>query len=375
MNAAGSVQDEPRCSEIDGMASRREFIAGVVGGGLLGATAGRLLSATGGELPSKCLDVRDFGARGDGRNDDSKAVQAAIDQAVGLGTIVYCPAGEYPIGIEIGDGVQIICESGTIFRAAGPSSVVRITGDNTALWNVEVLGSHNGQQSSRGLAAHCIEVRGSNVHVANVRSGGARYDSLYIRAGHDIRLHGCSFGPTARNTCSIVKGADIWFQGCEFFQDRSTSSSEFNGLYLYDIEPEPPNEVVGVSHINCIFKTDLEHDYAGVILDSAANRAGEPDVSFYGCRFIRGDQIAPAIRIRNGNVYRGLTLVNNTFEGMVLINDKLIMLSDSILLKNQHLGRRFSYNVILDRVILVHHQATGWSGLRTTDATVRVGSS
>lgn len=358
------------------MATRRKFIVGVMGAGLLGATAGRLLlSETDGELPSECLNVRDFGARGDGINDDSKAVQAAIDQAVGPGAVVYCPAGEYPLGIEIGDGVQVICERGTIFRAAGPGSVVCVTGDNTGLWNVEVVGSHKGQQSSKGLAAHCIEVRGSNVHVANVRSGGARYDSLYLRAGHNITVHACSFGPTARNTCSIVKGADIWFQRCEFFQDRSTSSSEFNGLYLYDIEPEPPNEVVGVSHTSCIFKTDLEHDYAGVILDSAANRAGEPDVSFYGCRFLRGDQIAPAIRIRNGKEYRGLTLVRNTFEGMVLINDDLIVLTDSILLENEHLGRRFSYNVILDRVMLVNHQATGWSGLRTTDATVRVGSS
>jgi hypothetical protein len=57
---------------------------------------------------------------------------------------------------------------------------------------------------------------------------------------------------------------------------------------------------------------------------------------------------------------------------MVLANDRPVVLSDSTLLRNEHAGSRFAYNVTLDRVLLVGHRGAGWTGLRTTDATVRV---
>jgi hypothetical protein len=44
------------------------------------------------------ISVKDFGATGDGSNDDTTAIQAAIDSAIALGRALYFPAGTYKTG-------------------------------------------------------------------------------------------------------------------------------------------------------------------------------------------------------------------------------------------------------------------------------------
>src|SRR5690606_8908402 len=41
------------------------------------------------------VNVRDFGAKGDGKTDDSESIQAAIDHAETEGSIVIIPKGKY----------------------------------------------------------------------------------------------------------------------------------------------------------------------------------------------------------------------------------------------------------------------------------------
>ena len=44
------------------------------------------------------LDVRTFGARGDGISDDTDAVQQAIDEGARSGRAVYISPGRYSVG-------------------------------------------------------------------------------------------------------------------------------------------------------------------------------------------------------------------------------------------------------------------------------------
>src|SRR5690606_21237259 len=75
-------------------------------------------------LPTRqcCYDVnvRDFGARGDGTQDDAPAIQAAIDAAekAGGGT-VRLPAGHYKVS-----GQLVIGGSRILLRGAGPDRTV-----------------------------------------------------------------------------------------------------------------------------------------------------------------------------------------------------------------------------------------------------------
>lgn len=62
------------------------------------------------EAGTACLNVRTFGARGDGSGDDTVAIQKAIDEAeAGKGSIVFFPSGIYVVSqITLRQGISLI---------------------------------------------------------------------------------------------------------------------------------------------------------------------------------------------------------------------------------------------------------------------------
>lgn len=71
------------------------------------------------ERNGQILNVRDFGAKGDGTSDDSAAIQAAIDAAKNNSSIKF-PAGIYPVA-----NLSVKNRAGLTFVGAGRSSVIR----------------------------------------------------------------------------------------------------------------------------------------------------------------------------------------------------------------------------------------------------------
>jgi polygalacturonase len=60
-----------------------------------------------------CLNVQDFGARGDGNSLNTGALQAAIDMAAALGASVRVPSGNYLTGsLFLKSGVTLHLEPG-----------------------------------------------------------------------------------------------------------------------------------------------------------------------------------------------------------------------------------------------------------------------
>jgi hypothetical protein len=81
---------------------------------------------------SQLLNVKKYGARGDGKTDDTKAVQATIDAAIKLSKpIVYFPAGIYVIGSyhltnNYLENYCIRIHSGITFKGSGNNSVIKL---------------------------------------------------------------------------------------------------------------------------------------------------------------------------------------------------------------------------------------------------------
>jgi hypothetical protein len=99
---------------LKGIGSLAAFAAFTEGAGLHVASA----SVRSEEEPKGVLSVRDFGAKGDGKTDDTVAFQKAIDAAHEMGgNIVFIPRGDYLIGGTLEVREHVVLEG--VFR--GPT--------------------------------------------------------------------------------------------------------------------------------------------------------------------------------------------------------------------------------------------------------------
>lgn len=158
------------------------------------------------------LNVRDFGAVGDGTTDDSDAFLAALDSAAVNGSIVYMPVGIYRIKktLEIEDGVSIVGEgaggdplqtpfNGSLIRYEGTKTAIKLKGHNSQVKDF-VVRDHGGQATcgikiiANGRmveSAHFFNVlisgfvNGKAIHLKAVNGGGIAYTTFYhVRVRH-----------------------------------------------------------------------------------------------------------------------------------------------------------------------------------------------
>lgn len=118
--------------DADARRTRRDFLvaAGAVGAGMLLASAGGVAAAdekNAGERSEpmaerNTLNVRDFGAKGDGKTDDTKAIQKALDSAAATQGTVFVPEGLYMSGeLRMSPGTAFAAfRYGAIARARAP---------------------------------------------------------------------------------------------------------------------------------------------------------------------------------------------------------------------------------------------------------------
>lgn len=152
------------------------------------------------------VNVVDYGARGDGRTDDTHAIQAAIDAAAGGGSV------EFPRGVYMVRSLKIHNKGTTLIGAARwGTRLVRLSGDKPLL---DMSGAGTGVGHLRYCSVINLMLSGNNLAGVLVRSYYA--DNLVFR---DVNFIHCKGVAT-----DLIEVWDSRFEACTWEDCGSTQS-------------------------------------------------------------------------------------------------------------------------------------------------------
>lgn len=217
------------------------------------------------------VNVRDYGATGDGSTDDTAAIQSAIDEA-GDGNIVFIPAGTYMINdtgltainpcIIQGVGEASILQK--ITNTSGSYVMLTVNGGST-VQNLTFIGDWESHVASTGEYGHCVVATGGgNIAIRDCLMESAWGDGIYINATDSVTVDNCKVQYNRRNNISIIKGQNhivtnsLLLKAGHRKSDNALGTSPRAGI---DLEPNSGDSLGNTKIIGCEFQ---RNDAAGI---------------------------------------------------------------------------------------------------------------
>jgi nitrous oxidase accessory protein NosD len=134
------------------------------------------------------VDVRWFGTVGDGVQDDSSAVSAALNSGVAE---VIVPAGQYKVGpLAVPDTVRHIHGAGELLQAADAQNILNVVGvDNLQIEGLTFIGVGGNLSESRNTGID-VSANSSDIRIFNNRFGGLRHHAVHVKGSTDLQIAG-----------------------------------------------------------------------------------------------------------------------------------------------------------------------------------------
>jgi len=264
--------------------ARRLFLhrAAALGAAALLAPWARLAGAAAGVT----VDVRAKGARGDGRSDDTAAIQAAIDALPAAGGTVRVPPGNYMIdasrGLSLRSNMRLELAPEAQLTAL-PNALKRY--HVVKVWRVEnvqivggrVVGERDQHQGSKGEWGYGISIQASrNVTVTGTRVANCWGDGMWIGAKGRGPAAQLSTDVTLRNVVSTNNRRQGLSLGpCQRVRIFDSTFSDTHGTAPQsgiDLEPMGQGETRDVLIQGCTMTgnkgcgVEMHHSVAGVVI-------------------------------------------------------------------------------------------------------------
>jgi polygalacturonase len=315
-------------------AARREFLRRslALGAAVLFAP----LSRGGGAAARKVIDVRSRGARGDGRSDDTTAIQAAIDALPASGGTVRVPAGNYMVDaarairlrsnvrLELAPDAQLTALPNALRRY----HVIRVWRvENVQIVGGRIVGERDRHRGDKGEWGYGINIQAArNVTVEGIHISDCWGDGMWIGAfgrganadlSEDVtvrnvvcdnnRRQGLSVGP-----CRRIRILDSTFSGTHGTAPQS-------GI---DLEPMRQGEASDVLIQGCTMTgnkgcgLEIHHSVSGVVVRQCTIR----DNAGYGVLAAQVVDLWLDGNTITGNGLNGVKLAGHTRDAKVTGN-------------------------------------------------------
>jgi hypothetical protein len=206
------------------------------------------------EAPASPLvvNVKQKGAKGDGRTDDTAAIQAAIDEIAGTGGSVLVPTGTYMVD-AVGKS-RLALKSDMTLKLSKDATLKAIPNDSdkysilliSAASNVTVTGGtlegdrleHTGTSGEWGMGIR-IDRGASHVTISGLTAKKMWGDGFYVQGATDVKFCSVLADNNRRQGLSIIEAEGLLVTHSVFKNTRGTRPSA--GI---DFEPDTPAQQI-----------------------------------------------------------------------------------------------------------------------------------
>ncbi|HSB59503.1 MAG TPA: glycosyl hydrolase family 28-related protein [Methyloceanibacter sp.] len=199
------------------------------------------------------VNVQDKGAKGDGRSDDTDAIQAAIDEVGGTGGTVLVPGGTYMVDV-VDKKRRLALRSDMTLKLAKDAILKAIPNDSrkysvlsiSDVSNVAVVGGtiegdraeHQGKAGEAGMGIR-IARGAEDITISGVTSRKMWGDGFYVEGAKNTKFCAVSADNNRRQGLSIVEADGVLVTDSVFSNTHGTRPSA--GI---DLEPDQPSQKI-----------------------------------------------------------------------------------------------------------------------------------